>query len=277
MMFPRARGVTLVELVVVIVVMGILAGVGALVMVPAYQAYFASQARAQLADVADTAIRRMVRDLRLALPNSVRVDGTRQFVEFLITKNGGRYRAVNDAADATKDPLDFSAADDGFDTLGLLPVGTDQQVAAGDYVAIHNLGIAGADAYNLAAARPNIAAVSTFTTTAGGDSRITFNPAKQFALESPGRRFFVVSGPVTYACAGGQLVRWAGYAIQAGQPTSLPLGGTQVLASGVTGCEFTYSNETAQLSRGLVTIRLALTRNAETVVLYHQAHVNNVP
>lgn len=276
-MLARARGVTLVELVVVLVVMGILAGVGALVLVPAYQAYFASQARAQLADVADTAIRRMVRDLRLALPNSVRVDGTKQFMEFLITKNGGRYRAVNDPGDATKDPLDFSAADDGFDTLGLLPVGTDQQVAVGDYVAIHNLGIAGADAYNLAAAPPNIAAISNFGTTAGGDNRITFNPAKQFALESPGRRFFVVSGPVTYACAGGQLFRWSGYAIQAGQPTSLPLAGTQVLATGVTGCEFTYTNETAQLSRGLVTVRLALTRNNETVVLYHQAHVNNVP
>ena len=275
MMIVRARGVTLVELVVVIVVMGILAGVGAVVLVPAYQAYFASQARAQLADTADSAIRRMVREVRLALPNSVRVDGTRQFMEFLITKNGGRYRAMNDPGNPGRDPLDFSAADDGFDTLGLLPTGAEQQVVAGNFVAIHNLGIAGADAYE--AARPTIAAIDTVSTTAGGDQRITFNPPKQFALESPGRRFFVVTGPVTYACSGGNLVRWAGYAIQPGQPTSVPLGAGQVLAAGVTGCEFTYSNQTAQLSRGLVTIRLSLTRNNETVVLYHQAHVNNVP
>ena len=270
----RARGVTLVELVVVIVVIGILAGVGALVLVPAYQAYFASQARAQLADTADSAIRRMVRDVRLALPNSVRVDGTRQFIEFLITKNGGRYRAAKDPANPGRDPLDFSAADDGFDTLGPLPTGTDQQVVAGDFVAIHNLGIAGADAYE--AARPTIAAIDTVAPTAGGE-RITFAPPKQFALDSPGRRFFVVSGPVSYACSGGNLVRWSGYAIPVNQPTSVPLGGTQVLATGVTACEFTYTNQTAQLSRGLVTIRLSLTRNNETVVLYHQAHVNNVP
>lgn len=271
MILMRARGVTLVELVVVIVVIGILAGVGALVLVPAYEAYFASQARAQLADTADSAIRRMVRDVRLALPNSVRVNG--QFMEFLITKNGGRYRAANDAADPGRDPLDFSAADDGFDTLGSLQPGTDQQVVIGEFVAIHNLGIAGADAYE--AAQPNIAPIAGIAAVTGGN-RITFNPAKQFALESPGRRFFVVAGPVTYGCAGGNLVRWSGYAIQPGQPTPPP-GTGQVLATGVTGCDFTYSNQTAQLSRGLVTIRLSLTRNNETVVLYHQAHVNNVP
>jgi MSHA biogenesis protein MshO len=272
----RTRGVTLVELVVVIVVIGILAGMGALVLVPAYEAYFASQRRAQLADAADTAARRMVRDVRLALPNSVRVDGTRQFIEFLLTKNGGRYRALSDPGDPTKDVLDFSAADDGFDTLGLLPSGGDQQVVVGDFVAIHNLGIPGADAYNVGAANANIAPISNFAVTAGGH-RISFNPPRQFPLESPGRRFFVVAGPVTYACVGGELRRWSGYAIQAAQPTALPLGGTQLLADGLTACEFTYSSDIAQLTRGLVTIRLAITRNNETVVLYQQAHVNNVP
>jgi MSHA biogenesis protein MshO len=207
----------------------------------------------------------------------VRVDGSRQFVEFLLTKNGGRYRALSDPADATKNVLDFSAADDAFDTLGLLPGGGDQQVLAGDFVAIHNLGIPGADAYNLGAANPNIAPISNFAATAGGDHRISFNPPRQFPLESPGRRFFVVAGPVTYACVGGELRRWSGYAIQAAQPTALPVGATQLLAEGVTACEFTYSSDIAQLTRGLVTIRLAITRNNETVVLYQQAHVNNVP
>lgn len=268
----RARGVTLVELVVVIVVMGVLAGVGALVLVPAYQAYFASQRRAQLADVADMALRRIARDVRLALPNSVRVNG--QFIEFLATKNGGRYRATKDPAKSSKDVLDFSAPDDGFDALGTLPNVADQQVAAGDFVAIHNLGIPGANAYE--ASRPNIAPINGVGTTAENDLRLTFNPPKQFALESPGRRFFVVSGPVSYGCSGGVLYRWSGYGIQVNQPTSVPLG-AQVVATGVTACAFTYTSEIAQLSRGLVTIRLALTRGNETVVLYHQAHVNNVP
>jgi hypothetical protein len=47
------------------------------------------------------------------------------------------------------------------------------------------------------------------------------------------------------------------------------------VANGVSACEITYNIE--QVSRGLVTLRLAITRANETVVLYHQAHVNNVP
>jgi MSHA biogenesis protein MshO len=268
----------------------------AAVLVPAYEAYFATRRRAELADVADTAIRRLVRDVRLALPNSprVRVEGSDQFLEFLLTKNGGRYRAMNDdnGPATTEDPLDFTTADSSFDTLGTLP-GGDQLVQANDFVVVHNLGIAGANAYDVGAANPNVRQISTFgDSTVAGDKRITLTAATQFPLESPGRRFFVVSGPVTYACTGlgiaggngtGSLLRWYGYPIQLvhdgaeSAPKLLPGGGTQaVLASNVSACEFTYSN-LAQLSRGLVGLRLAITRDNETVVLYHQGHVNNVP
>jgi MSHA biogenesis protein MshO len=293
----RARGVTLIELVVVIVVLGILAGIAAVIMVPAYEAYFASQRRAELADVADTALRRMLRDVRLSLPNSprVRVDGMDQFLEFLLTKNGGRYRATNDDNGATtEDPLDF-AADSAFDTLGALPAGADQQVQANDFVVIHNLGIPGANAYDVTAASPNIARISNFGGGALADEdRITLAASTTFPLESPGRRFFVVSGPVTYACTGvgtaggngtGLLRRWYAYPIElrlvAGVPSApnaLPAGGQEaILAANVSECAFTYSGNLTQLSRGLITIRLAITRANETVVLYQQAHVNNVP
>ena len=292
----RARGVTLIELVVVIVVLGILAGIAAVILVPAYEAYFASQRRAELADVADTALRRMLRDVRLSLPNSprVRVDGTDQFLEFLLTKNGGRYRATNDDnVTTTEDPLDF-AGDGAFDTLGTLPSGAGQQVQANDFVVIHNLGISGANAYDVAAASPNIARISSLGAGALADEeRITLTASTRFPLESPGRRFFVVSGPVTYACTGlgtaggngtGFLRRWSGYPIQLqfdgleSAPKSLPAGGAEaILADSLSACTFTYSNSLTQLSRGLITIRLAITRANETVVLYQQAHVNNVP
>jgi MSHA biogenesis protein MshO len=112
----------------------------------------------------------------------------------------------------------------------------------------------------------------------------------------------VVSGPVTYACVGagsaggngtGTLVRWSGYTYDPDHPTLTELANTgaapaalppgppaasqALLATNVSACEFTYSNNLSQLSRGLISIRLAITRANETVVLYHQAHVNNVP
>lgn len=289
----RHNGVTLIELVVTIAILGIMAAIAGIILVPAFEAYFATQRRAEIADVADTAQRRMTRDIRLALPNSPRVDGTNRFLEILMTKNGGRYRALNDDDNpvaTTEDPLDFGAADSVFDTLGLLPTTGDQQVQANDSVVIHNLGIAGADAYDVGAANPNIAQISAFGAGAlANENRITLAAATQFPLESPGRRFFVVAGPVTYACIGvgtaggeglGSLRRWSGYAIQLRgglPPTTLPAGATEaVLANNLSACELQYT-ALPLLSRGLVAVRLAITRANETVTLYYETHVNNVP
>lgn len=284
------KGVTLIELVVTIALLGILAAVAALYIAPALEAYFASQRRAGLADVTDTALRRMTRDIRLALPNSARTAsaGADRFLEILLTKNGGRYRSANDDNPATtEDPLDFGG-DDGFDTLGILPSGADQQVLVGDRVVIHNLGISGANAYDTAAAPPNVAPITGFGPGAlAAENRVTLPAGTQFALESPGRRFFVVAGPVSYACVGvglaggngtGFLRRWSGYAIQAAQPTAVPGGPTTdaVLADNVSACELHYT-AFALVSRGLVAVRLAITRAGETVTLYHEAHVNNLP
>lgn len=287
------RGVTLLELVVTMVVLGVIAAVASVFVQPAFESYFATQRRAEIADVADTALRRMTRDIRLALPNSARVDATNRFIEILLTKNGGRYRALNDddnPVPTAEDPLDFSTPDSAFDTLGLLPATGDQQVQPNDYVAIHNLGIPGADAYDTAAAEPNIARIAAFGAGALPDEqRVTLAAATRFPLESPGRRFFVLSGPVTYACLGvgiasgegsGTLRRWSNYAIvpRGGlPPTSVPPGATEaLLADRVSACQIDYTALPLQ-GRGLVAVRFAITRANETVTLYFEAQVNNVP
>ena len=299
------RGATLIELVVTIVVLGILAVSAAAVLVPAYEAYFASQRRAELADAADTALRRLVRDVRLALPNSARLGGSDR-LEILLTRTGGRYRAAADSdAGTAEEWLDFTTSGptefDVFQPLPLAEVPGEQLVQANDHAVIHNLGIAGADAYDFTAANPNIKRVAGFSFASGAlanESRITLAAgASRYPLDSPGRRYFVVSGPVTYACVGlgvaggngtGELRRWSSYtydpalpgalAYSAVPPAALPAGAEEaVLASNVSACEFSYSASLAQMSRGLVGIRLAITRANETVVLYHQAHIDNVP
>jgi MSHA biogenesis protein MshO len=287
------RGFSLLELVVTMVVLGIIAAVAALFVPPAFESYFATQRRAEIADVADTALRRMTRDIRLALPNSARVDGSSRFLEILMTRNGGRYRALNDDDNpvaTAEDPLDFSAPDSVFDTLGLLPATGDQQVQPNDYVVIHNLGIAGANAYDATAAAPNISRIAAFGAGALADEqRITLATATRFPLESPGRRFFVVSGPATYACVGvgsaagegtGTLRRWSNYAIELRgglPPTTRPAGAAEaLLADHVSACQLDYT-ALPLLGRGLVAVRLGITRANETVTLYFEAQVNNVP
>src|SRR4030067_199295 len=89
----RNAGVTLIELAITIALVGILAALIVQFVAPV-RSYIDSSRRAALADTADTALRRLGRDLRLALPNSVRVttSGGIVYLEFLLLRVGGPYR-----------------------------------------------------------------------------------------------------------------------------------------------------------------------------------------
>ena len=271
---PRPHGFTLIELVMVIVVMGVIGATLAAFMRKPVDAYFDTARRAALTDVADTAVRRISRDIGGALPNSIR-NPSSSCIEFIPTRTGGRYRAEPDALVAGNQAnaiLDFAAADTSFNMLAnnsLLP--PDQRVRANDLVVVYNLGIAGADAY----AGDNTAVVSAVTS--GAESTITM-AAKQFPLASPVGRFHVVPGDekiVAFVCNAGRLLRSSNHAYNNSCPTS---GATvAVLAQGVASCSFVYNTSDLQRN-GLVQMTMALTDSSgESVSLYHEVHVGNTP
>jgi MSHA biogenesis protein MshO len=291
------RGVTLIELVLTIVIVGIILAAIAYFLNPLRQGADLAL-RAELTDIAANALQRMGRDVKLALPNSVRTAtaGTSEFVEFIAVRTAGRYRADGggpaggvdcDNDDATlaapdNDQLSFDlpAGDRCFKTLGKLP----GAVAAGsDQLVLNNYGFPDQDAYQTAGTLNRVVVAAVATSEAGRD-RISFAPTTFIRAlhDSPGKRFFVISGPVTYECdlAAGRVLRHSGYALSAAQPTVF--GGTPALvAEHVSFCEFEYTpSVSAQL--GLLTLRLRLQRQlfggtSETVSLYHAVHVNNAP
>ncbi len=282
-----SKGFTLVEMIMVIVITGIIGGMVAVFLKAPIQQYMDVARRADMTDIADTALRRITRDVRLALPNSVRVTGAISgagscngsevcTLEFVPTKGGARYRAG-----AGGDELDFSSSTDGsFDVLAVTGQGVD--IANGDSIVIYNLGITGADVYAGSSRRAAIAPFGSNLT------NVSFDPAgTQFPFDSPGHRLHVVSTPVSYVCAptpggtGGTLTRYWGYAIQAAQPTAL---GTlssanpgALLATNVSSCSFTYDPNVVAQRSGLATMHLAITKDGETVTLYNAAHVSNQP
>ena len=256
------RGFTLVEAVMVIVITGIVAGMVAVFIKAPVDAYFDTQRRAELTDIADTTLRRMARDIHRALPNSVRISGN--YLEFIPIKGAGRYRAEAGTA-AGDDPLDFGLAADAFDVLGPAVL-----VTTGDSVVIYNLGIPGSDAY--AGTSRRVAAPS--------GAKISFSGGP-FPFSSPGNRFQVVGTAATYECApdaatpaNGFLRRYSGYAIQATQPA--PTTGGSVLVSNVAACSMNYTSGVLQ-RQGLVSIRLTISRDGEAVTLQHQVNVDNTP
>lgn len=270
------RGFTLVEMIMVIVITGIIGGIVAVFLKAPIQQYMDVARRADITDLADTALRRVGRDLRLALPNSVRRAGACDgalpcFIEFLPTKGGGRYRA---GTGGTNDELNFAVADSSFEVLGPVPA-----MVAGDQIVVYNLGIAGADAY----------AGSNRTAVAAPPSGAIVNmAAKLFPFDSPGHRFHVISTPVTYACDGaGTLWRYWGYVIQDVQTKTDSIaelndliavqGARARLANHISSCRFTYDNNVVAQRSGLVAMHLAISEEGETATLYSAAHVSNQP
>jgi len=299
----RPRGVTLVELVVVLGMLGIIAAVAAIALRDPVRAYLDTNRRAELTDVADTALRRVARDVRLALPNSLRVSGANPvYLELLLTKNGGRYRARGDGG--TGDALDFSAPDGSFDSLGALGAIAGRAVAANDIVVVQNLfsapGIQLSNAYTYNQAAQGCSAATQLSPTCNTatiigaaaiatGTRLTI-AQRQFPQSSVGNRFHVIeprgvsyvcdSGPVDANGDGtGTLRRVSNYTIALAQPVGAFPGApvTALLAQYVTRCEITYDPLVLNQSLGLVSMRIELTRGNETVRLYHEVHVSNIP
>jgi MSHA biogenesis protein MshO len=260
---PDSAGFTLVEMIIVIAITAIVGAMVAVFLRAPLESYVAQDRRARLADTADTALRRMAREIRLALPNSVRVTaaGGTVYLEFLATRSGGRYRAQGGG-----DILDFTTVDGSFDVLG---PAIDMRV--GDRIAVYNLGIAGADAW----AGDTIA---NYTGATASMTSIAFAP-RQFPLASPGNRFQVVEGPVSYACdpAAGTLTRYWGYAVAAAQPVAFAAATPRaLLATRVGGCGFDYQPGVTERG-GLVSMTLSLSHAGETVHLYATTQVGNQP
>jgi MSHA biogenesis protein MshO len=72
-------------------------------------------------------------------------------------------------------------------------------------------------------------------------------------------------------------MRYWGYAIAAAQPAPPAGATTAVLAQNVSGCQFTYTANVVAQRAGLVSMQLKLTQSGESVALFYQAHVSNVP
>jgi len=221
------RGFTLVELVMVIGLLGVISGMVMVFMKSPIDAYFASARRAGVTDVADTAARRMSRDIRRALPNSVRSPNS-QCLEFIPTKTGGRYRVeALIAGDGTN--LDFTIADSAFNLLGsnaALPA--DQRIGVGDLVVVYNLGVPGADAYNQDNTSDVIALGAETSAPVEAPIQIT---ARKFPLESPARRVHVVPKDekvVAYVCSGGNLYRTVSTALTT--TANCPISGAKIAA-----------------------------------------------
>lgn len=282
----RARGFTLVELVIVIAVTAILASFVGLFVAGPVKAYDAQGRRGRLTDHADGALRGIAREVRRALPNSVRVatNGSAVALELFESVDAVRYRSSGALGDPAAE-LDFSTADDAFGTLGKFADLARPVTTSAYRLAIYNVGLPGADVYESANVITPAGLSITFNDGPAGEDRITLASGFRFAYQSPAKRVYLVTGPVTYLCDTGArtLRRYAGYAPAVSQADrdshgELVAAGANValVSEGVSACSMSYAPG-AEHRSGLLTVALTVEEAGERERLLRQMHVENTP
>jgi len=285
----RQRGFTLVELIVVIVLTAVLAGSASVYIGGLVEGYMTTQRRTELSDTADLALRRMARDIKTALPMSLRLTSASgvTYLEYLSTKAGGRYQYKSSC---------FSGGCNSLTTLGNVNDGSWTFVANSDRLSLWSqdygtaLNCAAGDISAWCASTPGVtnwAPRITSFASSGTEQAIAFASTNFSAVsEQQNYAFRVIEGPVTYVCdpGAGKLTRYWGYSLpEQTQWTGTPPTGSQsaLLADRITGCQFNYdasaSAQQGLQGRGLVSLSLTLSMKTETISLTQQVHVNNVP
>lgn len=271
-------GFTLVEMVTVILILGILVvGVSSFIIFGT-RIFVESSSVDQVLSQSRFAVERMTRELRSALPNSVRLNSdslTYQCVEFVPIEASTTY--------LTMPIIPAAAASTG---IVILDRNQDEnKISENQFAWIYPL--IDADVY--ISARQKRAQVKTPPLTLANQVTLTFTAPTRFAEASPRQRIYFGSSPVSYCFEKGpsgnelQLLRYAGYNFNTVQPNPATMGTGVLMAQSVAN-RLDNSNDlpliltpSSLVNNAMVHLQPRFNVNGETFQYRHQVQVINVP
>lgn len=274
-----SKGFTLIELVAVIVILGVMALATTEYITFGTQVYVESTDRQRVLSQSRFFIERLSRELRNALPNSVRVTSNGRCIEFVPILSSGAYRTD---ASAKVAPITPAPQSDTLDVVSFNSGG----LAAGDRLFIYptrsqeiytssnllNDKFAIIDKVDVALAP----AIELTLQNAGSGS------GDRFPEESPMARFYTADHSVNYCISNGSVFRFSKTNFDPSQSTAVPVGVTGVLmAEGLTNRSGNVPFQYASASHNrnsIVTLYLEFeTAQAENMLFNHEVHIPNVP
>lgn len=259
--FRQSKGFTIIELVVVVVLMGIVSMAGVEIIRQSSEAYLVMSERQALGNAARLSVERLSRDLREALPGSVRVSGScLEYVPILVA---GRYFSV---------PVETPGT-----SMSVVPVTASLDASQGR-VAVYPLG---ADVYDVSSGILSPVA-SLSAPDSDNVSALSWTGNHGFANRSPTNRFYMVDDPVSYCVDGTNLFRYSNYGVVLTQPliadlpSGLPDRALLVSSVGASGAPFSVS--APGLSRNaMVEFNLQFAQAGEVLGVSHEVQLRNVP
>ncbi|MCP3675676.1 MAG: prepilin-type N-terminal cleavage/methylation domain-containing protein [Gammaproteobacteria bacterium] len=293
-------GFTLIEMIVVIVISGIIAISITNIIVHPVEGYNDLQRRAELVDSAEMTLQKIARDIRRALPNSIRTDASTTTIDMINTLDAGIYRffpppgSADNLLEFGYDDGSFSG-DDHFTLYGKmkqisLPFSSDSVQLVINSINTNDIYSQGDDntrsssTENYVITPPGIT-VSIDNST---DSIITLSSPvflTPFSSTTPelstsiqGRRVFLTNGGITYKCESNKINRYSEHALSSTIGNSGTIGTSNTLSAHVdcTNTSFTF-NPGSPLRGALATLKITLSDQGETITLLQQVHVGNTP
>lgn len=261
------RGFTLIELITVIVILGIVSvGVFSFVGIGT-RIYVDVTERDQILSEARFVMERLSRELRLAVPNSIRISDNYRCIEFAPIAWSSFYEDIAVSPEPATDEIVLASMGnyqrEMNDRVIVYPLEPEHIYLPGDD---HNV--------------PPAADPVSGTT-------LTLAFAHQFATDSPASRLYIGRQPVSYCLLGNnQLTRHTGYAyrdVQSESPSNAGIGPGVLMAQYIINDPLDANDrpfrlESATLNRNaLVQLQLRFELNEELVVFNSEVHLPNVP
>ena len=251
----RVQGFTLIELIVVMVILGILAAIGVGFVVKITDSYQTTQRRAVILNTARPALERMTRQLRDALPYSVRIVNSGNCVEFMPIAAGGNY------LDQVPDQLNGATATSSIAVSPyVIDFGTPQHVTIG---ALSASEIYGAGAQSRA------------TYASGSSTTVVLTAPKQWLRNSINQRFYLLDDPQAFCVVGNELRAYEGLEVN---DSSVDLAGTYALLSRSVTAATPFVLEVGSENRNsIVTMDITFSKDSESMQFEQRVMIRNVP
>jgi MSHA biogenesis protein MshO len=252
------------ELIIVMIIMGVMSvGIAGFIKLST-QTYLNVTERDELLANARFAVERLNREVRNALPNSMRTNG--KCLEFVPIIASTVYTEIP----VVPEPL--------ANIIDVIPFMVSDSVEyncndCGDFVIVYPLD----DMEIYQVHSDSVGKAFEIKSYLTGGSHIDLKKTIAFTEDSPTNRAYIFNSPVSYCLNGTELRRYVGYDIS-GVQLLPPSGSNSLMAENIDFASSSFTVTPASLKRNaVVQIKLNFTRDGEQVIFDNAIHIKNIP